>query len=74
MRNEGAVDGDEPQSLDLTLREQHPIERIARCRLRFDGSERMAALDRDDPDAEAVEKLGQGAELVRQLQVAEAVD
>ncbi len=64
MRNKGAVDGDEPQSLDLTLREQHPIERIARHRLGFDGSQRVAFIDRDNPDAEAVEKLGQRAELV----------
>jgi hypothetical protein len=30
MRSERAVDGEEPQPLDLTLREQHPIEGIAK--------------------------------------------
>ncbi len=64
MGIEGAVDCDEPQSLDLTLREQHPVERIARRRLGFDGNQRVAFIDRDNPDAEAVEKLGQGAEFV----------
>src|SRR5271166_1457550 len=54
MRNEGAVDGKEPQSLDLTLREQHPIERIASRRLGFDGRQRVAFVDRDNPDAQAV--------------------
>ena len=53
MRNEGAVDGDEPQALDLTLREQHPIERIARRRLGFDGRQRVAFVNRDNPDAES---------------------
>ncbi len=63
MRDKGAVDGDEAQALDLTLREQHPVERIGGRRLRFDGSERVALVDRDNPDAEAIEKLGQGAEI-----------
>jgi hypothetical protein len=61
MRNEGAVDGEEPQSLDLTLREQHPVERIAGHRLGLDGRERVAFVDRDNPDAEAVEKLGRSS-------------
>ena len=69
MRDKGAVDGDEPQSLDLALRQQHPVERIARRRLGLDGSQRVAFVDRDYFDAEAVEKLGQGGELVCQLRV-----
>ncbi len=54
MGNERAVEGDEPQVLDLTLREQHPVERITGRRL---GRERMALVDRNDPDAETVEEL-----------------
>jgi hypothetical protein len=50
MGNEGAVEGHEPQALDLALREQHPVEWVARGRLRFDGSERVAGVDRDDPE------------------------
>ena len=51
MRNKRAVDGEEPQALDLTLREQRPIKGIARYRVGLDGRERMAFIDRDDPDA-----------------------
>ena len=59
-----AVDGEE-QSLDLTMREQRPVEGVAGDRLGLDRRERVAFVDRDDPDAEAVEKLGQGAGFVR---------
>ena len=48
MGNGGAVDGHEPQALDLTLRKQHPVEGIASRRLAIDGSDRVAFIDRDD--------------------------
>ena len=52
-----AVDPDEPQALDLTLRQQHPVEGIARPRLRLNGCERMALVDGHDPNAEARERI-----------------
>ena len=69
MRNEGAVERDEPQALDLTLREQHPVERIAGHRFWVHSHERMAFVDRYDPDAEASEKPKQGVELNLELEL-----
>jgi hypothetical protein len=60
MGGEGAVDGEEPQALDLTLREQHPIERVAGDRLGLDGHKGVAFVDRDHLDPQAVKKLGEG--------------
>ena len=57
MRSKSAVDGEEPQTLDLTLRKQHPIERIAGLGFWVDRGERVASVDRDDLNAQAIEKL-----------------
>jgi hypothetical protein len=65
MGNEGSVDGDEPQALDLTLRQQHPIEWVASRRLGIDGSNRVAFIDRNDRYAQTLDKLGQGGEARR---------
>jgi hypothetical protein len=46
----------------MTLRQQHPVERIAGRRLGFDGSDRVAFVDRDDREPQAEDKLGQGGE------------
>ena len=51
MRNKGAVDREQPETLDLALREQHPVEGIARLRLGIDGRERIAFVDHDGLDA-----------------------
>jgi hypothetical protein len=66
-----AVDREEPQSRDLALREQHPVGRVACCRLRFDRGEGMTLVDREEFYAQSGKKLGQGDELVRQLQFAQ---
>src|SRR5271167_4610900 len=73
MRNERAVNGDQSEPFDLTLREQHPIERIASRRLGLDRGEGMALVDRDDPYAQSVEKLGQGAEARLQPELAQSM-
>ena len=72
MGNEGAGDRHEPQSLDLALRLQHPVERIAGSRLRFDRSNRVTFVDRDDRYAQAVNKLGQGDEIPRHAELAQS--
>lgn len=69
---ESAVDREEPQPLDMALREQHPVERIASCGLRLDRGEGVTLVDREDFYAQAVKKLGKGAELVGQLQLAQS--
>ena len=71
MGHEGAVKRDEPQTLDLTLREQHPIEGIPGHGLWFDGSERVTFVDHDDLHAQSLEKLGQSAEADRELEFAQ---
>ena len=58
MRNEGAVHSKKLQPLDPTLREQHPVERIARHGLGFDGSEGVMLVDRDDLYAHVREEAG----------------
>jgi hypothetical protein len=57
MGHEGAVERDEPQILDLTLREQHPSEGISSHGLWFDASDRVAFVDHDDLHAQSVEEL-----------------
>ena len=72
MRDEGAVDGDEPQPLDPTLSEQHPVEWIARRRLRLDGSKRVTLVDPNDLYAHVADERRQGAEGRRQPKFAQS--
>ena len=56
MGDERPVDRHEPKT--LTLREQHPVERIASLGIGLDGGERVTLIDGDDFNAQAVKKLG----------------
>ena len=71
MRRERTVDGDKLQSLNLTLREEQTVERVARRWLRLDRGEGVARVDRDDPDAQHFEKLGERTQSCLQSKLAQ---
>jgi hypothetical protein len=72
MRNEGAVHGEKPQPINPTLSEQHPVELIARLRLRLDGSKRVTLVDPNDLYAHVADERRQGAEGRRQPKFAQS--
>lgn len=51
MADQGAVDRDQSQALDLAYGEQETIERVAGCGLRLDGGSDLLAPDRYDGNA-----------------------
>ena len=72
MRHQRAIRCNEAETLDLALRQKHPIEWIACFRLRCDRRKRVVFVDGDDRDPKIIKQLWQGGQARPQPELAQS--